>query len=465
MCGIIGLINQEKKAASDLYIGLLAMQHRGKESACIVTTHGGKLYKEGKMGEVPEAINSQSLDSLVGRMGIAHVRYSTFGLSSLDNIQPIKGEFRGFTFYIAHNGNLVNANALRKITGTNLGASDTRLVADLISISSKKDFDDALIDVLVKLEGSFNFVILFDNKVYAVKDRFGFHPLQVGIRDEGHIIASESCVFDMLNASLYKEILPGTIYIIDEKNNVSCFRWFSSPTLKIDIFEYIYFLLPPSIIFGAEAGKARYLMGKFLSQEHPCDADVVVPIPDSGNEAALGYYEGLLGKRHDILFRPWALFRSHIVSRTFIEPVQELRKKYLNLKFDPRFSQLCGKKVVFIDDSIVRGNTAKKITALAKKFGAKKVCFLSSSPMYLFPDFYGIDTYRVRRELIAQRCDGDIERIRQELEVDYVGYLSLEKTIKAVLEADGLKDWLREDSFYTGPFTGIYPAGTGDFSI
>lgn len=465
MCGIIGLVNNERKAAPDLYMGLLAMQHRGKESACIVTTHGGKLFKEGSMGEVPEAIKSQSLDSLVGRMGIAHVRYSTFGLSSSNNIQPVKGEFRGYTFYIAHNGNLVNANDLRRMTGTDPNASDTRVVADLISDSLKTDFEDALIDTLIKLQGSFNFVILFNDKIYAVKDRFGFHPLQIGIRSEGYIIASESCVFDILNASLDKDISPGMLCVIDSKNNIYFYKWFTNSELKVDIFEYIYFLLPPSIVFGSEAGEARYWMGRLLAEEHCCEVDIVIPVPDSGNEAALGYYEGLLEKGLKPVFRPWALFRSHIISRTFIEPVQELRKKYLNLKFDPRFFQISGKNVAFVDDSIVRGNTAKKIITIAKNNGAKKVYFLSASPMYLFPDFYGIDTYRVQRELIAQRCNGKIDEIKKELGADYIGYLSLENTKKAVLKADRLGNWLNQESFYTGPFTGIYPAGTGDFFI
>ncbi len=469
MCGVIGVMNQNRNAAPDVYIGLWAMQHRGKESARIVTSHGGSLFEEGGMGEVPQAFWSRDLSRMPGSIGIGHVRYSTAGESSAENIQPLKGVFRGFDFYVAHNGNLVNTDELRKITGSKDGCSDTRIIADLISISKRETFEEAILSVAEKLQGAFNLILLFGDKIYAIKDSFGFHPLQLGRRNEDFMIASESCVFNHLNAKLFRDIKPGNMLIID-KAGVKSHQWTNKTCFKIDIFEFIYFTRPDSVIHGIEAGRARYFMGRYLADRHPLDADIVVPVSDSGNEAALGYYERMLEKGHKIGFRPWALFRPHTVSRTFIEPVQEKRRQYLYLKFNPRPDQVKDKRIIVIDDSIVRGTTQKVVLKILKDAGARELNVLISSPPYLSPDFYGIDTYRQKEELIARRLGGKIYSIAEEIGsgiggINYLGYLKLRSVIDAILDAAGPKSELCELNFYSGPFTGEYPAGSGNLEI
>jgi len=462
MCGIIGLVNEGQNAATDLYVGLLAMQHRGKESAGIVIQSANDLVKLNGMGEVPQVFFEESLASLNGSIGIGQVRYSTFGDTAYENIPPARGKFRGFDFYLAHNGNLVNVNELRKITHSRPKSSDTQVIADLISDSSAVDFTEAVVETLLKLRGSFNLIFIFNETLYAFRDSFGFHPLQLGKRGNNYIIASESCVFSHLGAELVKDFSPGELIIIN-KDGIQNHQIFPS-NLKFDIFEYIYFLRPDSIVHGVEAGLARYFMGRALAEEHPVLADVMIPIPDSGNEAALGYYEYMLDKKIRMEFRPWALFRPHTVSRTFIEPVQSKREYYLHLKFNPRPLQLKGKSVLAIDDSLVRGNTIARVIKLLKNAGARSVSVLVASPMYRFPDFYGIDTYRVKDEIIAKKLNGDLRRVKETLGIDHLNYLSMEKTIDSVLKARGENSVLTKDNFYTGPFTGEYPAGAGDFS-
>ncbi len=494
MCGIIGVRNEDREAAPDLYFGLLSMQHRGKESAGIVagSPRGGFRF-EGGLGELPQAFwgngsggaraqgvadprgdeTSESVHSLLplslgalaGRIGIGHVRYGTAGGGTLDDVQPVRGVFRGKDFYVAHNGNLVNARELREAVGSPAECSDTRVIADLIAASSAQAFEDALLAVLSRLAGAFSLVLLFDGKIYAVKDPYGFHPLQVGLRGGDHIVASESCAFDLLEADLVRDLEPGEMLVLDERGCTSSI-WAKRRCLKIDLFEYIYFLRPDSIVHGAEAGQARYFMGRALAEEHPVRADMVVPVSDSGNHAALGYYEGMRARGHDIEFRPWALFRPHTVSRTFIEPFQEKRQQYLRLKFNPRPSEIRGKRLAVVDDSIVRANTLKVVSRLLRSAGASEIHVVISSPMYLHPDIYGIDTYRTRKELIASRFQGSVSDIARELGgLAYLGHLSLEATQEAVLRAVRVPSGLGAHSFYTGPFTGEYPAGTGDLEV
>ena len=460
MCGIVAVINKEREAVSDLYIALLQMQHRGKESAGIVVFHQETMMYTGGMGEVAQVFSSKQLNMHKGTVGIGHVRYGTHGSGGSCNIQPLKGVFRGSHFYLAHNGNLTNVDELKKIVSTKGDVSDTRVIADLLSLSSAPTFEDALRETLPKLRGAFNLIFLIDGCIYAVKDSFGFHPLQLGRRGDDFLVASESCVFDHLGAELVYDIKPGHILVVDTHGYTS-HRWATQQKLTFDIFEFIYFLRPDSVTYGVEAGMARYWMGNFLAQEHPMDIDMVIPIADSGNEAAQGYYEGLPQKGH-VKFRPWALFRPHTVSRTFIEPAQETRQHNLNLKFNPRPTLIKGKHVMLVDDSLVRGNTMTKVVGLMYDAGAEKVSAVIASPMYRYPDFYGIDTGRAHHELIAHRQQGNIDAIREKCGLDYLGYLPLDLTIKAVLKAgEDTDSELSKDSFYTGPFSGIYPAGKG----
>ncbi len=492
MCGLIGIVNSDREAVTDLYLGLLSMQHRGKESAGIATTTGrDEIRRAGGVGELPQAfwgeeisgeagsppppeegspssmrnLLPRSLGPLAGRIGIGHVRYGTTGSTGRGNIQPVYGTYHGHDFCLAHNGNLVNTPRLRRITKSPEDVSDTRVIADLLSLSSAPSFEEALIETVGRLEGAFSLILLFGGKVFGVKDPLGLHPLQIGRRKGDRIIASESCAFDLLGADLDRDIMPGELVVLDDAGCRSV-RWTEESTLRIDIFEYIYFLRPDSVVHGAEAGTARYHMGRALAAEHPVEADIVVPVSDSGNHAALGYYEGMIAAGFSPEFRPWALCRPHTVSRTFIEPVQEKREQYLRLKFNPRPRELEGKSVVVIDDSVVRANTMRVVAGLLREGGTRQVHAVISSPMYRYPDFYGIDTYRIRDELIARRLNGSVPAIARELgNLDSLGYLSLEATEKAVLAAARAGSELTTGSFYTGPFTGEYPAGTGVFSV
>ena len=480
MCGVVGIWNWRRPAAADTYVALKALQHRGKESAGITSFDGNSIFSHVGMGEIPQALPPGSLAFLPGKVAIGHTRYSTTGGSSAENAQPVRGFFRGQEFFVGHNGNLINTRELlyeTKPHGFRLDAecSDTRVIAALISSSRKREFKEAVAEVLQKLRGAFNLIFLFEGEVVAVRDAFGFHPLQLGEREEGFITASESCVFDHLGAKFVKDIAPGEVIVIDSKGNIESITWDKNGSLHIDIFEYIYFSRPDSVVHGVEAGAARYLMGRFLADEHPVEADVIIPIPDSGNEAALGYYERMLERGSTAKFRPWALFRPHTVSRTFIEPVAALRREYLRLKFNPRPTQLKGLRVAAIDDSMVRGTTEEVLSGLFWAAGVKELYSLKASPVYMHEDIYGIDTYRIKRELIGKECGGDVNKILAELKrriknhyrgcklPTYLGYLSLDATIRAVLEAQGNSQELDDNSFYTGPFTGIYPAGKGDF--
>lgn len=492
MCGFIGVVNQERKAAYDLYYGLLALQHRGKECAGMtVTSPSGEFQFQGGMGELPQAfwlpqvkdnhgpagaLVPRSIGSIEGSVGIGHVRYGTAGEADSANIQPISGVFRGRTFSIAHNGNLVNVSELSRQTNRPTGCSDTRVIAELIANSPAAEFEDALVETANKLRGAFSLVALYGEKLYALRDPFGFHPLQIGWRQGDWFVVSESCALDMVGATLVRDLWPGELFIVERKGEKRWRQWTDRITFKFDIFEFIYFLRPDSIVHGVEAGDARCRMGQSLAWEHPLDGDVVIPVPDSGNEAARGYWQGMREQGHTNLdFHPWAPFRPHVVSRTFIEPVQEKRREYLGLKFNPRPTQLSGKRVILVDDSRVRGNTTGVVAGLLRKAGVREIAMVVSSPPYLYPDFYGIDTYRILAELEARNLKGDIQAMAKKHGLNYLGYLSLEKTISAVLNAQpgspGLAQGLPPDvrlsrnSFYTGPFTGVYPAGTGDFTV
>lgn len=458
MCGIIGVVNARADAASDLYVGLMSMQHRGKESAGVTVLGSHGLKRIAGAGEVPQVFGSFALEFFHGTIGVGQVRYGTSGAGNTKNIQPIHGVFREKEFALVHNGNLVNVDELRRCLGTVQNVSDTHLIVELISCSERETFEDALIDVAHRLQGSFNLICVFGEGLYVVSDRFGFHPLQFGFRGDDCIIASESCVLDQLGVKYISDVKPGEILYV-YKNGYWGRRWTEEYSLKFDIFEYIYFLRPDSVVHGVEAGAARYQMGRKLAETHSVAGDIIVPVSDSGNEAAIGYYERMLELGKVVRFRPWALFRPHTVSRTFIEPVHEMRQRYLNLKFNPRETQLKGQRVVLIDDSLVRGNTQRVVVDMLRRGGALSVFTLIASPIYRYPDFYGIDTYRDRGELIAEKVNGDVDAICKDLGLDYLGYLSLDSVVQAVLSVKQEGSPLTSDTFYCGPFTGEYPSG------
>jgi len=467
MCGVVGVFNRERSAAPDLYIGLMSLQHRGKESAGIVTSDGKKFFYKRGMGEVPQIFNERIIkNDFCGSLGIGHNRYSTVGDSNTKNIQPIRGIFRGRRrlsrgeeFWLGHNGQ-VKTMGLRKIckeAGAKIhGTSDTAVIAALISISKKSTLEEAILDVLPKLEGAFSLVIMTKDKLFAIKDSFGFRPLQVAKRGEDWIVASESCVFDLIGAKFWHDIAPGEIMIID-KYIVYKSYWAKNINPKFCIFEFIYFLRPDSQIFGIRAELCRERMGEYLAKEHPALADIVIPLADSGNAAALGYHKGLLKSGLNIDYHPYALFRPHTVGRTFIAPVQSLREFYLKLKFNPIPEIIKVRKCASVDDSIVRLTTQRKVVNLLRGAGAKEVHARISSPPYRFPCFYGIDTYQIAHELVAERLNGDVEKIRQEAGLDSLGFLSLEFVIQAIMDFANSRAWVDKDKFCAACFTGEYP--------
>ncbi len=484
MCGIIGVLNQNRPAAAALLAGLQGQQHRGQESAGIVLCDNGALGKPlREMGLVSEAFFGKNIWEARGSVGIGHVRYSTVGKSSLQNTQPIIDSFRGRAFGLVHNGSLVNLRELAAKTGWNNAAgSDSHLIAHLISTSPAGSMEEAILDTVPQLKGAFNLIVLFDEKLYTVKDRFGFHPLQIGIR-EGNgdwIVASESCVFDAIGAALVADIEPGSLYIVDK---LSCRKtqW-ADADLKIDIFEYVYFAAPPSVIYGVEAGNARYWMGRLLGKryayQHPVPPNtVIIPIPDSGNTAAQGFYDELCKQNCTVRFSPWALHRPHSAyGRTFIEPTQTAREAKLARKFNPRPMELAGEYVIAVDDSIVRGTTIPFVASLICNAGAKAVHAAIASPPILYPCFYGTDTGR-DTTLIAAAHNGNTHAIAEALGLDSVTYLPIEYVREAILcaRAERLRknlpkpEWrssvhLSPETFYEGHFTGQYPDGLGDFS-
>ncbi len=453
MCGILGATNNSREAASDLYFGLFALQHRGKESAGIVTYDGNQYYSQLGMGEIPAVFKDESLKKLAGKIGIAHNRYSTTAGSNPENIQPIKGFWRDEEFWLAHNGNLINTEILREKClergRTPYASSDTGVIVTLISLSSAPSFIEAVKETVDQLRGAFSLVILYKNRLIVVRDGLGIRPLHLGKRGDDWVVASETSALHLLGAASVREIDPGEILIIDQTGIT---EYYHPKVLqrKFCIFEFIYFLRPDSLVLGRRAKSVQKNMGRFLAREHPAEADLVIGIPDSAKYGGSGFIEVSGIKNGDE-----ALFRPHLISRTFIEPVKELRERAVDLKFVPFEEEIAGKKLVVVDDSIVRGTTTKKLVERFREAGAKEVHERIYSPPYRFPCYYGIDTYRVDDELIARKHDGDIDKIRQELGLDSLEYLSLESVIRAIIEIPG--DVLTANDFCTACFSGEYP--------
>ena len=460
MCGIVGQMSRGGPVAPQLYTGCIGLQHRGKSGAGMAVSCNGKILAATGFGELPQAFHSTPLEVLPGKIGIAQLRYGTTGDERSENLQPIKGNFRGDDFYLVHNGNLVNLSDLGGCDWP--GCSDTQVIVNLVSGSRAILFEDALLGVLPRLEGAFNFLFLYRETIFAATDRFGFHPLQLGDCGDSIIIASESSAF-WGRAISARDILPGQLVILN-KDGYIVNSWSTQTSLKIDLFEFIYFARPDSVIHGVPVGLARRAMGKALWRSSPLGGvDVIFPIPDSGNEAALVYYRAMLEDGGIADYEPNLLIRPHGVGRTFIAPIEHIRNKELGLKFVARPECTEGKSIVGIDDSLVRAFTSKKIVPLLRNAGAREFHLLLSSPMYLHPDYYGVDTYRNKGELIAQRLGGDAKDIAHYCNYDSVAFLDVEATIDAVLAARQPDSPLTKDSFYTGPFTGQYPAGTGDY--
>ncbi len=445
-CGVVA-IHGHPDAARQAYLGLYALQHRGQESAGIATADGQHLANIKGMGLVSEIFSDEVLSKLPGSMAIGHTRYSTTGDSALLNAQPIRVESTKGLIAIAHNGNLVNlgtARAKLERAGAYFQTtSDSEIIVQLIAHSRAGSLVDAIADSLSQVEGAFSIVMMTRDRVFAARDPRGFRPLSMGrIRNsEGPdtvIFASESCAFDLLRAEFVRDVLPGELVMVTD-DGVTSRHYANGVPQSSCIFEHVYFARPDSKIYGRWVQESRDQMGRQLARESGVAADVVVPVPDSGVTAALGYAE-----EAGLPFR-LGLIRNHYVGRTFIEPEQRVRDFGVRLKLNPVRNLLEGKRVVLIDDSIIRGTTSRKIVRMVRGTGAKEVHLRISCPPTISPCFYGVDTPS-KRDLIA--ANKSIEEIRQFIEADSLAYLSLEGMLKACGSDQG---------FCVACYTGNYP--------
>ncbi|MFA6431672.1 MAG: amidophosphoribosyltransferase [Candidatus Margulisiibacteriota bacterium] len=426
-CGVFGIFNfSGQEVARSVFYGLFALQHRGQESAGIASSDGGHIRNYKGMGLVNQVFSEPVLKPLIGNIAIGHVRYSTTGSSIIENAQPIVMDTKYGEIALAHNGNLVNMGDLRtelKDQGLSfVGTSDTEIIASLIATSDENNLEDAIVDTLKKCQGAFSIVIMTKDSLIAVRDPNGIRPLCIGKMENAYVISSETCALDLLGCGILRDVANGEIVVID-KNGLRSKTWSLGEREAMCVFEYIYFSRPDSMLHARNVYEARFDMGKYLAKEHPIDADVVIPVPESGIPAAIGF-----SAESKITFGE-GLIKNRYIGRTFIEPSQEMREMGVKIKLNPIRDALRGKKVVIVDDSIVRGTTSRQIVRLVRDAGAREVHMRISSPPNLNPCFYGIDTAS-RAELIAANLS--IEGIRKYIEADSLGYLSLRSVIKAI---------------------------------
>ncbi|MFO1462516.1 MAG: amidophosphoribosyltransferase [bacterium] len=420
MCGIVGIFNHPE-ASRIAYLGLYALQHRGQEAAGIVTADGDKLHAQRHMGLVADIFNQAKLDKLTGNNAIGHVRYSTAGASQLKNTQPLVFDYSRGEIAIAHNGNLVNAQALRgefEAHGSIFqSTTDTEVIIHLLASFHEKDLIGRIIGALKRVEGSYSLLILTKSRMIAARDPYGWRPLVLGDLNGSPIVASETCALDLVEAKFIREVEPGEVLVFDAEGMKS-YKPFPVPKKKaMCIFEHVYFARPDSNVFGRNVYDIRKGFGRQLAKEHPVAADMVVPVPDSGVPAALGYSE-----ESKIPFQ-LGLIRNHYVGRTFIEPTDQIRHFGVKVKLNAVKGLVEGKRIVLIDDSIVRGTTSRKIVKMLRDAGAKEVHFRISCPPTKWPCFFGIDTPD-RKELIA--ATHSLEEIRRYITCDTLAYLSIE---------------------------------------
>jgi amidophosphoribosyltransferase len=418
-CGIFGIWGAEN-AARLTYAGLYSLQHRGQESAGIVTSDGVEFRHHRGLGLVSDVFSGTALEPLKGHIAIGHNRYSTTGSTLLQNAQPLFANYHQGKLALGHNGNLVNAVPLREemerkgsIFQT---TSDTEVILHLIARAKARDVEEAIPEALALCQGAYSLVILADDRLIGVRDPRGFRPLWLGRRGEAHILASETCALDIVGAEFLREIEPGEMVVIDGAG-VRSKRALPQLPLRFCVFELIYFSRPDSVVFGTSVDLIRRRLGRRLAEEHPADADIVISVPDSSNSAALGYSEA-----SGIPFE-LGLIRNHYVGRTFIAPVQMKRDFGVNLKFNAVRRILDGQRVIVVDDSIVRGTTSRSLVAMLRDAGAREIHFRVSSPPIGWSCYYGIDTPN-RKELIAS--SHTVAEIQRYLGVESLGYLSME---------------------------------------
>jgi amidophosphoribosyltransferase len=441
-CGVFGVFGNAE-AAKLTYLGLYALQHRGQESAGIASTDGENVFVHKAMGEVQEIFTPEVIAKLTGAVAIGHTRYSTAGDTVLTNAQPVVIDCNKGKLALAHNGNLTNALELRRrlehrgsIFQT---TSDTEVIVHLIARSNARNLSGAIADALNQVEGAYSLLLLTRDEIFAIRDPRGFRPLVLGRLDGAWVAASETCAFDLIDAEYVREVEPGEMVRIS-RAGVESIHFAPEKPHQYCIFEHVYFSRPDSLIFGRPVNQSRERLGRLLAREHPVEADIVAPVPDSGVPAAVGY-----AAESGIPFR-MALIRNHYIGRTFIEPEQSIRDFGVKLKLNPVRRMLEGQRVVLVDDSIVRGTTSRKIVRLVRESGATEVHVRISCPPTISPCYYGVDTPR-REELIA--ANNSVEEIRRFLGADSLGYLSLKSLREAVEDTQG--------KFCTSCYTGSYP--------
>ena len=466
MCGVFGIFGNSE-AANLTYLGLHALQHRGQESAGIVTSDGEQLFLHRGMGHVIDVFPPDQIEKLKGTMAIGHVRYSTAGGSLLKNAQPLAVDYARGSIAVAHNGNLTNAEALREKLEERgsifQSISDTEVIVHLVAISTQRAVEDRVADALSQVQGAFSLVCLTEQSLIAVRDPLGIRPLclgELGGKTPCYVIASEPTCFELIDARFVRDIEPGEMVIVDRRGLRSSHP-FTHANPHHCIFEFVYFARPDSDLDGVSVYEARKNLGRRLAEEHPVEADVIIPVPDSGVPATIGYAE-----RSKIPFEV-GLVRSHYVGRTFIEPQQSIRHFGVKLKLAPVASVIEGRRVVVVDDSIVRGTTSRKIVKMVRAAGAREVHLRISSPPNRWPCYYGINT-PTRSELIAS--SHSLNEINQYITSDSLAYLSLDGMIDAVVKTGaGLNgrskkhlptlgtSRLSRDSFCDACWSGNYP--------
>ncbi|MGL5647056.1 MAG: amidophosphoribosyltransferase [Clostridium sp.] len=445
-CGVFGIYANEKiDVASVNYYGLYALQHRGQESTGIAVSNGNEMKIHKGLGIITEAFRNEDLEKLKeanGHIAIGHVRYSTAGAKTIENSQPLLTNTKLGPISVAHNGNLVNADVIRELLedgGHVFHTSvDSEVLISLIARGAKRGVERAVVNAVSAVRGSFAMVIMTKDKLIGIRDPHGIRPLCLGKIDEGYILSSESCAIDSIGGEFIRDIEPGEIVVIDEKG-IKSIRYSENTICQTCAFEYIYFARPDSIIDGLDVYETRVKQGEALYKENKIEADLVVAVPDSGIPAAMGYAKAS-GIPYEIGF-----IKNRYVGRTFISPSQELRERAVRVKLNPLKATVKGKRVVLIDDSIVRGTTSKHLVESLRKAGATEVHFLVASPAVKYPCYFGIDT-PYRSELIG--ANNSVEEIKDIIGCDTLGYLSL----------DGMyESFFGRRNFCVGCFNGVYP--------
>jgi amidophosphoribosyltransferase len=440
-CGVFGVINVDN-ASEVMYYGLHALQHRGQEGAGIISVDSNQFYRVKGQGLVTEVFNEQNMQSLKGSAAIGHVRYSTSGGSLLENVQPFLFRHSTGDFALCHNGNLVNSHHLR-ISLEREGSifqttSDSEIFAHLIKKDHQKNRLEAIKEALNKIEGAFAFLALTKDKLYIMRDKNSLRPLSLGKLNGGYVVSSETCALDIVGATFIRDIKPGEILIIDKNNDMVQDFYAEKTYHNLCAMEYIYFSRPDSVIEGINVHASRKEAGKILAKEAPVEADIVVGVPDSSISAATGYSEAM-----NIPYE-MGLIKNKYVGRTFIQPSQSMREKGVKMKLSPLKSIVDGKRVVLIDDSIVRGTTSKKIIKMLREAGATEIHMRVASPPITHPCFYGVDTSTYEELIAAKRS---IDELKEYIDADSLAFLSIE----------GLYQATQKKKLCTSCFTGKYP--------